>query len=45
LTDEPASRRADGLANGDLALADAGSRQQQVRKIGARDQQDEAGRA
>ena len=41
LLDEPARRRADGAANGDLALAGRGPRQHQVGHIGAGDEQNQ----
>ena len=44
LTDDAPARRADREANGDLALARGGARQHQVREVGARDQQHQAGR-
>ena len=42
LTDEPATRCTDGFAQGHLALARSGAREQKIRNIGAGDQQDEA---
>ena len=43
LRDEPPARCAHRLPHRDLALAHAGARQQQIREIGAGDQQHEAG--
>ncbi len=40
---QPAARRADSLAHADLALPHAGPRQQQVRQVGAGDQQHQPG--
>ena len=44
LADNARARRADREAHGDLTLARGGARQQQVREVGAGDQQHEPGR-
>ena len=45
LSDDALPRRADREANGDFTLSGSGAGQQQIRKIGAGDQQHEPGRA
>ena len=45
LTDQPRPRRANRQTNGDLPLAHRGARQQQVREVRARDQEDQPDRS